>query len=145
MSKTTIIKYSRSFLDDKNSSQEINKVMDYNMNWENFLMKIRETVGYGKLFWSEMKKKIFKPKLLEKYGYAISVNSSVIDRLSHAIERLNLNDVRLYKIYGTYLQKIWRIEEDSKNFILKAYQQIIFYNSINESRKVNYIEKWIQG
>ena len=128
ISKMRMIKSCKEIFEDKGNDSEINRLLEYNKFWENYLVRMENSINNAEKFWKEIQKKYFLPKIVEKYGYRVSSNSNELDFIANKIINLNSNDLRLCKSYGMYLLKVWRLEAESKNYIHKALTQINFHN-----------------
>jgi len=125
ITKRNMIYSCKELLQDKNEL-EVHRILEYNKYWEGYLKCMKKTINNTEKFWKELSKGYFIPKNIEKYGYKVSSKSNDLDSLANKIININTNDLRLCKSYGMYLLKIWRMEEESKNYIQKALTQINF-------------------
>ncbi len=126
--------YSKNDLLDSNKNKEIfqreidvnyKKILEYNRYYEKFLKIIKITSELSVNFWSEMKKNIFQPKIFENRGYTISKNTTKLEKYSKLILANNSNDIRTLKIYGTFLNHVLKLQDESKGYMDKAFLQIV--------------------
>ena len=131
---------------DETNSMEIESFLEYNKCFETFNNLLLKSTNNCKKFWTEIKRRVFRPEIVEKNGNKITEKTLKIEIIFQKIIKLNPSDYRLYKLYGSYLQSIWRWEDDANNYILRAFNQIKFNKTVeNHDRKFKFIENTDSG
>ena len=120
---------------EKESDKNFFKILEYNRNYEKFLKIIKDTSELSVNFWSEMEKNVFQPKIFEKRGFEICKSTTKLEKYSKLILTNNPYDIRTLKIYGTFLNHVLKLSDESKIYIDKAFLQLIM--SVDEIEKNN--------
>jgi len=144
ISKVNMMK--NNIIHDESFSTDIQKFLEYNQHFENFTTLMNKTVQKCKTFWIEMKKIVFIPNVIERNGNKVAQKTRKLEMISNKITKLNPSDYRFFKLYGSFLNNIWRWEDDAKEYILRAYNQIIFNRSMDfDDRKSDIFENMDAG
>ena len=120
---------------EKESDKNFFKILEYNRNYEKFLKIIKNTSELSVNFWSEMEKNVFQPKIFEKRGFEICKSTTKLEKYSKLILTNNPYDIRTLKIYGTFLNHVLKLSDESKMYLDKAFLQLIM--SVDEIEKNN--------
>ena len=120
---------------EKESDKNFFKILEYNRNYEKFLKIIKDTSELSVNFWSEMEKNVFQPKIFEKRGFEICKSTTKLEKYSKLILTNNPYDIRTLKIYGTFLNHVLKLSDESKIYLDKAFLQLIM--SVDEIEKNN--------
>lgn len=124
LTKTNVMSRILDINENQNKYYLSKKTLLFNYNLENFYYELEIAINLNKQFWSEMLRKDISAKKIELIGQKIAEKSIKIEKLANKILEDNANDLGFLKLYGCFLSKVWRIEEDSKRFLSKAYNII---------------------
>ena len=100
-------------------------ILNFNYHAEKLITSLEYAISLVKQFWYELIKATMNTSKLENLSFLITTKSVYIQNLANKTFLINPNDLGLIKLYGCFLSKVWRLEDESKKYLSKAYLTII--------------------
>ena len=123
--------------DANNTNVDIFPVLEYNRYYEKIFSNIILISHMSVDFWSELQKNIFQSEIIINNGFNICKKATKTEKYSKFILAKNPNDLRILKLYGSFLYQVLQLPEESKNLLNKAFLQLVMMTSPDVESKKN--------